>query len=79
MSDKIDIEFNQNEEHKKVSLGGGEKAAAKQKEKGKLLARERIDYLRDNDSPFTEVAAFAGDGMYPEHGGCPGAGVVCGI
>lgn len=91
MSDKIDIEFNKNEDHnkqlvfelktkhKKVSLGGGEKAAAKQKEKGKLLARERIDYLRDNDSPFTEVAAFAGDGMYPEHGGCPGAGVVCGI
>ena len=91
MSDKIGIEFNKNEDHnkqlvfelktkhKKVSLGGGEKAAAKQKEKGKLLARERIDYLRDNDSPFTEVAAFAGDGMYPEHGGCPGAGVVCGI
>jgi acetyl-CoA carboxylase carboxyltransferase component len=91
MSDKIDIEFNKNEDHnkqlvfelktkhKKVSLGGGEKAAAKQKEKGKLLARERIDYLRDNDSPFTEVAAFAGDGMYPEHGGCPGGGVVCGI
>jgi len=91
MSDKIDIEFNKNEDHnkqlvfelktkhKKVSLGGGEKAAAKQKEKGKLLARERIDYLRDNDSPFTEVAAFAGDGMYPEHGGCPGGGVVCGV
>jgi 3-methylcrotonyl-CoA carboxylase beta subunit len=91
MSTKIDIEFNKNEDHnkqlvyelktrhKKVSLGGGEKAAAKQKEKGKLLARERIDYLRDKDTPFTEVAAFAGDGMYEEYGGCPGAGVVCGI
>lgn len=88
---KLDIEFNKNEDHnkqlvyalnskhKKVSLGGGEKAAAKQKEKGKLLARERIEYLRDKDTPFIEVAAFAGDGMYPEHGGCPGGGVVCGI
>lgn len=91
MSGKIDIEFNKNEDHnkqlvyelktkhKKVSLGGGEKAAAKQHEKGKLLARERIDYLRDKDTYFTEVAAFAGDEMYPEYGGCPGGGVVCGI
>lgn len=88
---KLDIEFNKNEDHnkqlvyalnskhKKVSLGGGEKAAAKQKEKGKLLARERVEYLRDKDTPFIEVAAFAGDGMYQEHGGCPGGGVVCGI
>ncbi|MBC7425676.1 MAG: acyl-CoA carboxylase subunit beta [Bacteroidia bacterium] len=87
----VDIEFNKNEDqnkqliydlkvrHAKVSLGGGEKAAAKQKEKGKMLARERIEYLRDKDSVFTEVAAFAGDGMYVEYGGCPGAGVVCGI
>lgn len=91
MSNKIDIEFNKNEDHnkqlvyelkskhKKVSLGGGEKAAVKQREKGKMLARERIDYLRDKDTPFTEVAAFAGDGMYEEYGGCPGGGVVCGI
>ncbi|MEZ4805611.1 MAG: carboxyl transferase domain-containing protein [Bacteroidia bacterium] len=91
MAEKLDIEFNKNEDHnkqlvyelktkhKKVSLGGGEKAAAKQKSKGKLLARERVDYLRDKDTPFTEVAAFAGDGMYEEYGGCPGGGVVCGI
>lgn len=91
MTSKIDIEFNKNEDHnkqlvyelktkhKKVSLGGGEKAASKQREKGKLLARERIDYLRDKDTSFTEVAAFAGDDMYPEYGGCPSGGVVCGI
>lgn len=91
MSGKIDIEFNKNEDHNKqlvfelrhrwskVAMGGGEKAAAKQKEKGKLLARERIDYLRDKDTPFTEIGAFAGDGMYAEYGGCPGGGVVCGI
>lgn len=91
MTTKQDIDFNANEDQnkqlvyelktkfKKVSLGGGEKAAAKQKEKGKLLARERIDYLRDDNSPFTEIGAFAGDGMYPEYGGCPSGGVVCGI
>ena len=91
MTTKQDIDFNANEDHnkqlvyelktkfKKVSLGGGEKAAAKQKEKGKLLARERIDYLRDENTPFTEVGAFAGDDMYLEYGGCPSGGVVCGI
>lgn len=87
----MDIEFNKNEDVnkqlvyelktklKKIYLGGGEKNAAKQKEKGKLLARERIDYLIDKDSEFLEVGAFTADGMYAEQGGCPSAGVVCGI
>ena len=91
MSEKINLEFNKNEDHnkqavyelktkhKKVSLGGGEKAAAKQKAAGKMLARERIDYLRDEHTAFTEIGAFAGDGMYTEYGGCPSGGVVCGI
>ncbi|MDB5025412.1 MAG: acyl-CoA carboxylase subunit beta [Mucilaginibacter sp.] len=64
---------------KKVHEGGGEKAAAKQKEKGKMLARERIAYLIDDDKPWLEIGAFAGEGMYAEHGGCPSGGVVCGI
>jgi len=87
----MDIEFNKNEDVnkqlvyelktklKKIYLGGGEKNAAKQKEKGKLLARERIDYLIDKNSEFLEVGAFTADGMYAEQGGCPSAGVVCGI
>ncbi|HEY1046774.1 MAG TPA: carboxyl transferase domain-containing protein [Bacteroidia bacterium] len=87
----MNLEFNKNEDHnkqavyelktkhKKVSLGGGEKASAKQKAAGKLLARERIDYLRDENTAFTEIGAFAGDGMYAEYGGCPSGGVVCGI
>lgn len=87
----MDIEFNKNEDVnkqlvyelktklKKIYLGGGEKNAAKQKEKGKLLARERIEYLIDKDSEFLEVGAFTADGMYKEQGGCPSAGVVCGI
>lgn len=87
----MNIEFNKNEDVnkqlvyelktklKKIYLGGGEKNAAKQKEKGKLLARERISYLIDKDSSFLEVGAFTADGMYAEQGGCPSAGVVCGI
>ncbi|KIA93702.1 methylcrotonoyl-CoA carboxylase [Pedobacter kyungheensis] len=87
----MNIEFNKNEDVnkqlvyelktrlKKIYQGGGEKNAAKQKEKGKLLARERIAYLIDKDSEFLEVGAFTADGMYKEQGGCPAAGVVCGI
>lgn len=87
----MDLEFNKNEDinkqlvfelHtrlKKVHAGGGEKAAAKQKEKGKMLARERVAYLIDKDKPWLEMGAFVGDGMYAEHGGCPSGGVVCGI
>jgi 3-methylcrotonyl-CoA carboxylase beta subunit len=61
---------------KKVYVGGGEKAAKKQKEKGKMLCRERIDFLFDKESHRIEVGAFAGDEMYEEYGGCPSAGVV---
>jgi 3-methylcrotonyl-CoA carboxylase beta subunit len=87
----MNIEFNKNEDVnkqliyelktrlKKIYLGGGEKNAAKQKEKGKLLARERIAYLIDKDTDFLEVGAFTADGMYAAQGGCPSAGVVCGI
>jgi 3-methylcrotonyl-CoA carboxylase beta subunit len=63
----------------KVCLGGGKKSIDKQHEKNKLTARERIEYLRDLDKPFTEIGAFAGDGMYKEYGGCPSAGTVAGI
>ena len=87
----MDLEFNKNEDQQKllvaelrrklnqVKLGGGEKRIAKQHAKNKLTARERIDYLTDKDSEFLEVGAFAADGMYQEHGGCPSAGVVTGI
>jgi 3-methylcrotonyl-CoA carboxylase beta subunit len=87
----MDIDFNKNEDInkqlafdvttrlKKIYQGGGEKAAAKQKEKGKMLARERVAYLIDKDSHWLEVGAFAGEGMYQEHGGCPSGGVITGI
>lgn len=62
-----------------VKLGGGLSRIKKEHEKGKLTARERINYLIDEGSRFLEVGAFAADGMYEEEGGCPSAGVVTGI
>lgn len=84
----MDIKFNKNEDHNKllasdlkrrlakVKLGGGQKNIDKHHGKGKLTARERIDYLLDATSPSIEIGAFAGDNMYEEHGGCPSGGVV---
>lgn len=68
-----------NENLEKVKLGGGEKKIASQHKKGKLTARERIDYLIDSDKDFLEIGAFAGAGMYEEYGGCPSGGAVMGI
>lgn len=84
----MDIKFNQNEDHNKlqlselrkrlalVSKGGGEKRIEKLRSQGKLTARERIEYLLDKNSKQIEIGAFAGEGMYTEHGGCPSGGVV---
>ena len=65
-----------NERLTKIYEGGGKKAAAKQIEKGKMLARERVTYLLDDDKPQLEIGALAGYEMYEDHGGCPGGGVV---
>ncbi|MCF1751700.1 acyl-CoA carboxylase subunit beta [Mariniradius sediminis] len=62
-----------------IHLGGGKSRIAKEHEKGKLTARERISYLTDAGSEFLEIGQFAADGMYEEEGGCPSAGVVTGI
>ncbi|MGB4972133.1 MAG: carboxyl transferase domain-containing protein, partial [Cyclobacteriaceae bacterium] len=87
----MDLEFNKNEDlfkqlcaklkhrEKLTKLGGGEKKIESQHKKGKLTARERIDYLIDKKSEFLEVGLFVGDGMYEEEGGCPSGGVVTGI
>ena len=84
----MDITFNKNEDHnkllvsdlnhhlKRVYLGGGEKRIEKHHAKGKMTARERIDFLLDTPESAIEIGAFAGDGMYKEHGGCPSGGVV---
>jgi len=88
---KVDIELNKNEDaiklavskmrHRldKIYLGGGEEKIEKQHSKGKLTARERVQYLLDEDTYFFEIGAFAGYEMYKEYGGCPSGGVVTGI
>ncbi len=60
-------------------LGGGQKKIDDQHKKGKLTARERVDYLIDTDTEFLEIGLFVGEGMYAEHGGCPSGGVVTGL
>ena len=86
-----DMDFNANEDNMrlavdglkaklhKVSLGGGQKKIDSEHKKGKMTARERIQYLIDKNSDFIEIAALAGDGMYADLGGCPSGGVVAGI
>ena len=87
----MNIDFNKNEDAMKlkvaelkkklakVSLGGGKEKIEKQHKKGKLTARERIDYLIDKKSNFLELGALVADEMYEEYGGCPAAGVIMGI
>jgi 3-methylcrotonyl-CoA carboxylase beta subunit len=41
-----------------------------------MTARERVDYLLDQDSERIEIGALAGFEMYEEEGGCPAAGVI---
>jgi 3-methylcrotonyl-CoA carboxylase beta subunit len=84
----MDLNFNKNEDYNKllvtnlnkrlaqVKLGGGKLKIEKEHAKGKLTARERIDYLLDSKSKSIEIGAFVGEGMYESHGGCPSGGVV---
>ncbi|MGQ0627538.1 MAG: carboxyl transferase domain-containing protein, partial [Phycisphaerales bacterium] len=72
-----------------IRQGGGKSAIARQHEKNRLTARERVALLIDNptgEAPpptgpagFLELGLFAAHGMYREHGGAPAAGVVTGI
>ena len=57
--------------------GGGDDAIKRQRDQGKLLARERVERLLDPGTPFLEIGALAGFGMYD--GAAPGAGMVTGI
>lgn len=63
----------------KQRLGGGTKKIERLHAKGKMSARERVNYLVDDGDNWLEIGEFAGFGMYEEHGGCPAGGVVVGI
>ncbi|MEO6457076.1 MAG: carboxyl transferase domain-containing protein [Chloroflexia bacterium] len=60
-----------------VRIGGGPDAVARHHSRNKMLARERIDLLLDNGSPFLEFSALAAWEMYDRD--APAAGIVTGI
>ncbi len=72
-----------NEEYQQTEaelrLGGGLKAIERQHAKQRLTARERIEKLVDAPESFSELGLWSAYGMYAEHGGAPGAGVVTGV
>ncbi len=84
----MNLEFNKREDQNRlktseinsllgvIKKGGGEKRLQKQRDEGKLTARERIEFLLDKNSDSIEIGAFAGFEMYEEQGGCASGGVV---
>ncbi|RLE36636.1 MAG: acyl-CoA carboxylase subunit beta [Acidobacteria bacterium] len=62
-----------------IAEGGGARAVERQRSQGKMLARERIEYLIDAETDFHELGSFAAWEMYQEWGGAPAAGVVTGL
>lgn len=61
----------------KIKSGGNTRAKDKHKERGKLLARERIDELIDPGTPFLEFSQLAGYELYDDE--VPAGGVITGI
>lgn len=69
------------QEHAKALAGGGPKYVDRHRARGKLLARERIELLVDEDSPFLELSTLAGYGTDHPVGGSvvTGIGVIEGV
>lgn len=61
----------------KIAQGGGEKAAERHIARGKLLPRERINVLIDDDTPFLEIGQLAAWDVYDDYVPC--AGIIAGI
>lgn len=88
MGEKTDLALEKNKDQNKIlvselnqkiaqiKLGGGKAKLEKIRSNGKMTARERVNYLLDDDSESIELGALAGYEMYPDDGGCPAAGVV---
>jgi acetyl-CoA carboxylase carboxyltransferase component len=84
-----DAEFQENVRHyetlvadlrvrtRAAQAGGPEALRQRHKERGKLLARERVDALIDPDTPFLELSPLAATGMFNNE--APAAGIVTGI
>ena len=65
------------ERTRRAAVGGSEASRRRHVERGKLLARNRVDVLLDPGSPFLELSALAAEGMYEDQ--APAAGLVTGI
>jgi acetyl-CoA carboxylase carboxyltransferase component len=59
--------------------GGGRRGQERQRELGRLTARERVERLLDDPCDFLEIGLWAGWEMYPDVGPVPAAGVLCGV
>ena len=70
-----------NEQLALVRAGGGEKYVQRHLQRGKLMARERVELLLDRDSPFLEIAPLCAWGTQFSLGGSvvSGVGVVSGV
>ncbi|HJT90530.1 MAG TPA: carboxyl transferase domain-containing protein, partial [Mycobacterium sp.] len=70
-----------NEQLQLVAAGGGERYVNRHHDRGRLLARERIELLVDRDAPFMELSALAAWGTEFNVGAAivTGVGVVSGI
>lgn len=73
----LELLRNHRELYQHVLSGMPESAILKHKERGKLLARERIDILIDPNTPFLELSSLAAYGLYNNE--FPSAGIVTGI
>jgi 3-methylcrotonyl-CoA carboxylase beta subunit len=62
---------------RQVSHAGSDRARERHTARGKLLPRDRVDYLLDRGSPFLEIAPLAALDLYDNES--PGAGVIAGI
>ena len=60
-----------------VVHGGRDKSIERHLARGKVMVRDRIDYVVDENSSFLELSTLAGFGQYD--GSAPGAGIVTGI
>lgn len=67
------------QEESVLRQGGGVKGQQRQRELGRLPARERVESLLDDPNDYVEIGLWAGWRMYPEVGEVPAAGVICAI
>ncbi len=65
-----------NKKTAQMKLGGGKSRLEKIRLQGKMTARERINFLLDENTKSIEIGTLAGFDMYKENGGCPSGGVI---